>query len=72
MTQQSLAKLAGMLCGNPRFQAHIGVTNAQDAAAAVRRQCGVASRRELDEKPEAARKFHELRRAFVYSREAVC
>lgn len=69
--KQSLARTAAILCGNPDFQTHMGVTNAEMAAAAVRRHCGVASRRELDEKPEAARKFHELRRAFVYSREAV-
>lgn len=69
--ERSLARTAAILCGNPDFQKHLGVTCAESAAAAVRRHCGVASRRELDEKPEAARKFHELRRAFVYSREAV-
>lgn len=64
--ERSLARTAAILCGNPDFQAHLGVTNADMAAAAVRRHCGVASRRELDEKPEAARKFHELRKAFAY------
>lgn len=60
------AQVAGMLCGNPDFQRFMKVTNAEMAAAAVRRHCGVASRRELDEKPEAARKFHELRKRFAY------
>lgn len=66
MTKISNARVAGILCSNPRFQQHIGATCAESAAAAVRRHCGVASRRELDEKPEAARKFHELRKRFAY------
>lgn len=66
MTKISNARVAGILCNNPDFQAHLSVTNAEMAAAAVRRHCGVASRRELDEKPEAARKFHELRKRFAY------
>lgn len=66
MSQQSLARVAGMLCGNPEFQTHLGATCAESAAAALRRQCGVASRRELDRNPEAARKFHEIRRQFAY------
>lgn len=64
--ERSLVRAAAILCGNPDFQAHLGVTNAGMVAAAVRRHCGGASRRELDEKPEAARKFHELRKAFAY------
>jgi len=63
-TKDSVA--AGMLCRNPRFQAHIGATCPESAAAHVRRVCGVSSRRELDRNPEAARKFHELRRQFAY------
>lgn len=66
MTKISNARVAGILCNNPDFQKLLGVTCAESAAAAVRRHCGVASRRELDEKPEAARKFHELRRQFAY------
>lgn len=37
MANQPLSKLAGMLCGNPRFQAFIGATCAESAAAFVRR-----------------------------------
>lgn len=66
MANQPLSKLAGMLCGNPRFQAFIGATCAESAAAFVRRQCGVASRRELDLNKQAAQRFHELRRRFAY------
>lgn len=64
--EQSLARTAAILCGNPRFQAHIGVTNTESAASYVRRTCGVSSRRELDRDEQAARRFHELRRAFAY------
>lgn len=70
--ERSLARTAAILCGNPDFQKHLGVTCAESAAAAVRRHCGVASRRELDEKPEAARKFHELRQRFAYGEATIC
>lgn len=66
MNPQPLAKLAGMLCGNPMFQASIGATCPESAAAIIRRECGVASRRELDRNAQAAKRFHELRRAFAY------
>lgn len=65
-----LARLSGRMCGNPRFQALLGTTCADDAAAALRRRCGITSRRDLDSNPEAARVFHELRRAFAYQDEA--
>lgn len=70
MTHHPNARQAGIMCNNPEFQAHLGATCAESAAAALRRQCGIASRRELDRNPEAARKFHELRRAFAYQGEA--
>lgn len=66
MTKISNARVAGILCNNPDFQEHLGATCPESAAAALRRQCGIASRRELDRNPEAARKFHELRREFAY------
>jgi len=66
MSAQSLSRAAGMLCGNPDFQASIGVTSAESAAAHVRRHCQVASRRELDTNKDAAKRFHELRRRFAY------
>lgn len=58
--------LSGLMCNNPKFQAYLGVTNAEDAAMHVRRTCGVLSRRDLDRDEEAAKRFHELRKAFVY------
>jgi hypothetical protein len=67
-----LAKLAGMLCGDPDFQAWIEARNPQLAERApfelsgpdlaahlVRTICGVESRAQLDHNPEAARRFHE-------------
>lgn len=60
------SKLAGILCGNPRFQAHLGATNPDDAAVKVRKHCGIASRRELDWDARAAKLFHELRKEFAY------
>lgn len=57
---------AGMLCGNPKFQAYLGVTNAEDAAMHIRRTCGVLSRRDLDRDEQAAKRFHELRKAYAY------
>lgn len=66
MAERSNARQAGIMCGNPKFQAYLGVSDADEAAATLRRMCGVTSRRELDECPAASRRFHELRRAFAY------
>ena len=66
MSAPPLSRLAGMLCGNAEFQAHLGATCSESAAAIVRRRCGITSRRELDSSPEAAKRFHELRRSFAY------
>lgn len=72
MTAHKDSRTAGILCNNPEFQTHLGATCAESAAAALRRQCGIASRRELDRNPEAARKFHEIRRQFAYGEANVC
>lgn len=64
--QPSNARQSGIMCGNPKFQAWLGVGGADEAAASLRRMCGVKSRRELDECPAAARRFHEVRRRFAY------
>lgn len=63
---QSLAKLAGMLCTNPKFQAHIGATSSDSAAAILRLHCKISSRRELDINKDAAQKFHQIRKSFAY------
>lgn len=67
MSQQSNnARQAAIMCGNPKFQAYLGVNGADEAAAILRRMCGVKSRSELDECPAAARRFHDLRQQFAY------
>lgn len=64
--QANNARQSGIMCSNPKFQAWLGVDGADEAAASLRRMCGVKSRRELDECPAAARRFHEVRRRFAY------
>lgn len=53
-----LAKLAGMLCVNPKFQEWAEVSDANGAARWIRMACGIESRAELDHDAEAAAKFH--------------
>jgi len=45
---------AAIRCGEPRFQKHLGAPDATLAAAWVRHQCGVVSRRDLDTDKRAA------------------
>ncbi|NYT25366.1 hypothetical protein H0A73_17335 [Alcaligenaceae bacterium] len=67
---QSLAQLAGALCNNTAFLAWGGFADSDEAAAWVRRVCGVKSRRELDTDPAAAKLFHDrVRRPFAASRD---
>lgn len=71
----ALARAAGQLCGNDRFQAWVvartgaapqGVTAQQHAAQFVRNACGITSRAQLDHNAEAATLFHEaVRKPFV-------
>lgn len=71
----ALARAAGTLCGNDRFQAWVvarigaapqGVTAQQHAAQFVRNACGITSRAQLDHNAEAATLFHEaVRKPFV-------
>ncbi|GEM_PF-5192587 len=72
----ALAQSAGVLCVAPKFQAFLRVNHAgawadaekekegKDAAGIaaelVRSLCGVASRAELDHRPEAGKRFREL------------
>ena len=63
-----LAQRAGILCNDPQFRRFAGrrllgepvEVSALVAADWVRDQCGVASRRELDADPDAARRWAEL------------
>lgn len=66
----SLARAAGILCGNPEFHRFLaerfpadwrdfGDLEDKDRAAAVlRHACDIRSRSELDSDPAAARRFH--------------
>lgn len=54
-----LAKLAGILCSDPKFCEWLDVPDEEGAAAAIRATCGVASRADLDHNPKAAALFHE-------------
>ncbi|GAA4321884.1 hypothetical protein GCM10023144_01440 [Pigmentiphaga soli] len=62
----TLSRLAGQLCAQPAFQRWLGATTSEQAAEAVRARCGIQSRRELDTNPDAARRFHAIRRGFAY------
>lgn len=53
-----LARLAGMLCANPKFQEWAEVSDANGAARWIRMACGVESRAELDHNDAAAQAFH--------------
>lgn len=71
-----LARLAGMLCQNPAFQAFVpecseGLSSEENAADWIRRVCGIKSRAELDHSTEAAARFHErVRKPFLAGRGA--
>lgn len=60
-----LCKLAAILCGNHDFREWLSIQTMENidstdkAAEHMRLICGIASRRELDHDPEAARIFHE-------------
>jgi hypothetical protein len=64
----ALAKLAGMLCTDPEFWAFLtkqftltaACGNAEEAAEIIREACGVQSRADLDNDPDAAAEFHRL------------
>jgi hypothetical protein len=55
---RELARLAGQLCQQERFQEACGTKDPDEAADFIRRICGVESRAELDHDPVAAAKFH--------------
>lgn len=53
-----IARLAGQLCNNPRFQEFLNVNNAEEAARLIRTECGIVSRAELDHDLDAQDIFH--------------
>ncbi len=61
-----LARLAGILCNDPEFQAFLSVSGEEAAADAIRKLCGVTSRAELDHNEAAAAIFHaEIRKPWL-------
>lgn len=61
---------AALMGKNPRFCAYLGADTEQAARDALCRQCGIKSRAELDSNPDAAERFHAIRRAFAYGGES--
>lgn len=59
---------AALMGQNPAFRAYLGADTEQAARDALCRQCGIQSRAELDSNPDAAERFHAIRRAFAYGR----
>lgn len=55
-----LARLAGIWCNDPAFQAWIGATDTQTARRKLCLKCGIESRAELDHNPRAAQYFHAV------------
>ena len=61
---------AALLCNRPAFWRFLGerhgrtITRGEEAARAVRKICGVASRREMRRGSEAAARWHELSAEF--------
>lgn len=69
---RSLAQIAAMLCDKPTFKQYIyersadwdHVPNKEEATEWLRSACSIQSRRELDNNPEAARRFREIRSSY--------
>ncbi|CAM4079494.1 hypothetical protein BOTU111921_10510 [Bordetella tumbae] len=71
----ALARVAGQLCANKRFQEWViaragavphGVATSEYAADYIRRACGILSRSELDHNAQAAALFHDrIRKPFL-------
>lgn len=72
MTKHTLSRAAAMMCANPDFQKWLGVSDKDAAAEFVRVACNVKSRREFDTDPEAAERFHTLRKQFINRKEEPC
>jgi len=66
-----LARLAALLCQNAEFLAWQNLSNESNARAFICLACGVESRADLDNNPEAAVLFHEnIRKPFLAWKEA--
>jgi predicted metalloenzyme YecM len=56
---------AALRCREPLFQRYMEVSNEDEAAEAVRKSCGISSRRGLNTDPEAARAWRTLDSQFL-------
>ena len=67
---KSPTEQAGAACVDPEFQKWVGtlgwMVEEAGAAACVRRECGVDSRRSLNINPEAAKRWHDLYARFQH------
>lgn len=59
-----LSQTAAIMCGEKAFWQFAEVDNQQDAAAWLRKGCGVESRAHLDHDNEAAARFREIRQSY--------
>lgn len=60
----ALATRAGIICNERGFWTFSETGSAEEATAWLRRECGVASRADLDHEPAAAEKFHDVDRRY--------
>lgn len=60
-----LCKWAGMVCKEPTFWEYLGVECEDAAVSLFRHECGVGSRRELDDNPEASGRAHKIRHDYM-------
>ncbi len=60
-----LCKWAGMVCKEPAFWEFLGVESEDAAVSLFRHECGVGSRRELDDNPEASGRAHKIRNEYM-------
>lgn len=59
-----LARSAAMRCAEGAFQKFLGVDTAEGAADALRRRCGVASRKDFDRDRDARERWRDLEGEF--------
>ncbi len=54
-----------MVCKEPTFWEYLGVEREDAAVSLFRHECGVGSRRELDDNPVANRLAHKIRHEYM-------
>ena len=63
-SETSVTKRAAIMCADPEFQHYVGATTPEEAAAVVRKHCGVASRKEIEGDEKAEAKFRALEQTY--------